>query len=125
MASPNVAILRFSDTTPAARPLLSISVARHLDQIEKFTGFRPAIVTPNGVTMSCRVHPDSAVDDPAAASRLDGGYVIDVATGEIISQFFFNGVADVDYIVTYLVTFTDGSREAFDAVISVRTFIGI
>jgi hypothetical protein len=117
--TPNVAILRFADTTPAGRPLLSISVTRHLDQIQKFTGTRPTISL---VVMSCRMHPESVVIDASPSARLDGAHVI---TGEIISQFFLNGVADADYIVTYLVTFSDGSKEPFDAVIGVRTFMGI
>jgi hypothetical protein len=117
--TPNVAMLRFSDTTPLARPLLSISTARHLDAIEKFTGVRPSI---SSVVMSCRMHPDSAVTDPSPSARLDGAHVV---TGEIVSQFFKDGMVDADYIVTYLVTFSDGSKEAFDAVISVRTFMGL
>jgi hypothetical protein len=94
-------------------------VTRHLDQIQKFTTVRPAV---SDCVMSCRMHPESAVTDATLAGRLDGARVI---TGEIISQFFLGGVADADYIVTYLVTFSDGSKEAFDAVISVRTFLGI
>lgn len=117
--TPNLAILRFADTTPAGRPYLSISVAKHLDAIEMFTGSRPTI---SSVTMSCRMHPDSAVVDPSPSARLDGAHVI---TGEIISQFFKDGLAGADYIITYLVTFNDGSKEPFDAAISVRTFLGI
>ena len=117
--TPNVAILRFSDTTPAGRPLLSISLARHLEQIQKFTGVRPTV---SDCVLSCRMHPESAVADATPAGRLDGPRVI---TSEIVSQFFKDGVADADYILTYLVTLSDGSKEAFDAVISVRTFLGV
>lgn len=120
MTTPNLAILRFTDTTPAGRPLLSIKVTRHLDMIVAFSGgARPTV---SDCAVSCRMHPDSAVADPSPAARLDGARVI---TGEIVSQFFKDGVANADYIVTYLVTFSDGSKEAFDAVISVRTFLGI
>ena len=118
--TPNVAILRFSDTAPNGRPLLSISVTRHLDQIQKFTG--AARLTIADCTLSCRMHPDSAVVDPAPIGRLDGPRVI---AGEIISQFFKLGLANADYVLTYLVTFSDGSVEPFDAEISVRTILGI
>ena len=115
----NVAILRFADTSPAGRPLLSISVARHLDQIEKFTGSRPTL---SDCVMSCRMHPESAVMDPNPSARLDGNRTL---SGDVVSQFFIGGVAETDYILTYLITFSDGSREAFDAVIGVRPFIGL
>ena len=116
---PNVAMLRFSDTTPAGRPLLSISVTRHLDQIEKFSGSRPTV---SGCLMSIAVHPASAVIDPTPSNRLDG--VVQLI-GEIASQFFKDGIENADYILTYLFTFSDGSKEPFDAVISVRKFIGV
>ena len=115
----NAAVLRFSDMTPAGRPLLSISVARHLDQVEKFSGGRPTI---SSVTMSCRMHPESAVTDATPSARLDGAHTV---AGEIISQFFINGVTNADYILTYLICFSDGSIEAFDALVSVRTFLGL
>ena len=115
----NVAILRFTDTTPAGRPLLSISVKDHLDGIEKFTGSRPTI---SECVMSCRIHPESVVVDPSPSGRLDGNRVI---IGEIVSQFFIGGLDNADYILTYLITFSDSSKEAFDAVISVRTFMGL
>lgn len=118
--TPNVAIFRFSDTSPAGRPFLSISVARHLDAIQKFSaGVR---LTVTECVMSCRVHPDCTISDPSAMSRLDGNRVI---LGEIVSQFFKDGVEGVDYILTYLVTFSDGSSEPFDAVLSVRKFMGL
>ncbi len=116
---PNVATLRFSDTTPAGRPLLSISVARHLDQIEKFSGIRPTV---SACVMSIAMHPESAVIDPTPSNRLDGTLQL---VGEIASQFFKGGVENADYILTYLLTFSDGSIEPFDAVISVRKFIGL
>jgi len=122
MTTPNVAILRFSDTTPEGRPLLSISLKRHLDAIEKFTGVRPAIVNDGSTLVQCRMHPDSEVVDPSPSARLDGARTI---TGEIVSQFFSVGVAGADYILTYQVKFSDGSIEAFDAVVSVRTFQGL
>jgi hypothetical protein len=68
------------------------------------------------------VHPESSVADPSPSARLDGSQVI---TGEIVSQFFIGGVADAYYVLTYLITFSDSSVEAFDAVISVRPFIGL
>ena len=117
--SVNVAILRFTDTTPAGRPLLSISVARHLDQIEKFSGSRPTVST---CVMSITMHPASAVIDLTPSNRLDG--VVQLV-GEIASQFFKDGVENADYILTYLFTFSDGSIEPVDAVISVRKFIGL
>ena len=116
---PNVATLRFSDTTPAGRPLLSISVTRHLDAIEKFTGARPTI---SNCAVSCEVHPESGMIDPNPMARLDGNPNI---VGDIIAQFFSYGVENADYILTYLVTFNDGSKEPFDAMISVRKFIGV
>jgi hypothetical protein len=117
--SVNVAILRFTDTTPAGRPLLSISVARHLDQIENFSGSRPTV---SACVMSIAMHPASTVIDPTPSNRLDGGVQL---VGEIASQFFKDGVENADYILTYLFTFSDGSKEPFDAVISVRKFIGL
>jgi hypothetical protein len=119
MMQPNVATLRFSDTTPAGRPLLSISVARHLDQIEKFSGIRPTV---SACVMSIAMHPASAVIDPAPSNRLDGGIQL---VGEIASQFFKDGTENADYILTYLFTFSNGSKEPFDAMISVRKFIGL
>ena len=115
----NVAILRFADTSPAGRPLLSISVARHLDQIEKFTGSRPTV---SDCIMSCRMHPESAVTDPTPSARLDGNRTL---SGDVVSQFFIGGVDGAAYILTYLITFSDGSKEPFDAVISIQTFVGL
>jgi len=121
--TPNVAVLRFSDVTSAARPLLSISVARHLDQIEKFTGVRPTIVADGSTAVSVLMHPDSAVADPDPSQRIDGGRTIAL---EIVSQFFKpGGVAGADYIVRYQVKFSDGSIEVFDSVIGVRAFLGV
>jgi hypothetical protein len=68
------------------------------------------------------LHPNSAVIDPTPSNRLDG--VVQLV-GEIASQFFKDGVENADYILTYLVTFSDGSKEPFDAVICVRKFIGL
>jgi hypothetical protein len=68
------------------------------------------------------MHPTSAVIDPAPSDRLDGGVQL---VGEIASQFFNDGIEDADYILTYLFTFSDGSKEPFDAIISVRKFIGL
>src|SRR5262245_800010 len=118
--TPNVAILRFTDTSPEARPLLSLSVSRHLDQIQKFN--QSGRLTITDCEMSCRMHPDSAVADPAPAAKLDGTRII---TGEIIAQFFKNGLDGADYILTYMVEFSDGATEPFDCVISVRKFIGL
>ena len=72
--------------------------------------------------MSCRMYPQSQVTDANPSARLDGNRTL---SGDVVSQFFINGLADADYILTYLITFSDGSKEAFDAVISVRTFMGI
>jgi len=118
--TPNLAILRFTDTSPEGRPLLTISVSRHLDQIEKF-GAGPRL-TISTCTVSCRMHPDSAVADPLPSAKLDGVRII---TGEMISQFFHLGLDGADYILTYLTGFSDGSVEPFDAVISVRKFQGL
>ena len=115
----NIAILRFADTTPAGRPLLSISVARHQDQIEKFTGTRPTI---SSVDLFCRMHPESVVTDPNPSARLDGNWTL---SGDAVSQFFIGGVDGATYVITYLITFSDGSKEPFDAVISVQTFVGL
>jgi hypothetical protein len=68
------------------------------------------------------MHPESVIVDPSPSGRLDGNRVI---TGEIVSQFFIGGLDKADYILTYLITFSDGSVEAFDAVISARTFMGL
>src|SRR5262245_34970763 len=119
--TPNVAILRFTDASPEARPLLSLSVTRHLDQIQKFNQSGRLTIT-NGTTVTCRMHPDSEVVDPSPAAKLDGARVI---TGEIVAQFFKHGLAGAGYILTYLVEFSDGSTEPFDCVISVRKFIGL
>jgi len=64
--------------------------------------------------------PVSVVVDP---SRRDASTASRVITGAIVSQFFI-GVDKADYILTYLITFSDGSVDAFDAVISARTFMG-
>jgi hypothetical protein len=68
------------------------------------------------------MHPASVLIDPTPSNRLDGGVQL---VGEIASQFFKDGVENADYILTYLFTFSDGSKEPFDAVISVRKFIGL
>ena len=57
--------------------------------------------------------PTSTVIDPTPSNRLDGGVQL---VAEIASQFFKDGIENADYILTYLITFSDGSLEAFDAV---------
>lgn len=103
---------RFDPTTPAGRPLLSVDFSRLL----------PVGVTVTSANVSIEVHALSANSDPDAANRLDGGASID-ADGATVSQWFHNGVEGVDYVLTFVGTFSDGQIEPVEVEIPVRRYI--
>lgn len=107
-------ILLFSPTTPAGRPSLSVSFARML----------PQGVTVASVESLCIVHPDCTVPDSSAAERLEDIAVVQ-SDGKTVSQFFSGGVAGVDYIITFIATYSDAEIEPVDAVLSVREYINV
>lgn len=104
-------LLRFDPTTPDGLPSLSVSFRRML----------PTGVTVVSVTSACAVHPLSAVVDSNASSRLRDLPVVQ-SDGQTVSQFFSGGIAGVDYIISFLATYTDGEQERVDVVLPVRAY---
>ena len=103
-------MLSFSPTTPAGRPPLSIDVADLL----------PAGVTLQSAAVSIAVHPKSAEADATPAARLDGAASV---AGSVVTQWFKTGVENVDYVIQFLATFSDGQIEPVDVLLPVRRFM--
>ena len=103
---------KFDPTTPAGRPLLSVNFSRLL----------PPSVTVASATVTIDVHPLSAADDADPAQRLDGAPTIS-PDHTTISQWFHEGMADVDYVLTFVATFSDGQIEPVDVEMPVRDHI--
>jgi hypothetical protein len=104
-------MLTFDPTTPAGRPLLSVDFSRLL----------PSGITIASATVTIDVRDTSPAGDASASSRLDGAAFVD-PTGTIVSQWFRNGVADVDYVLSFLATFTDGQIEPVQVEMPVRRY---
>jgi hypothetical protein len=103
---------KFDPTTPAGRPLLSVNFSRLL----------PPTVTIASALVTIDVHALSAADDMNAAQRLDGAPAIS-ADHTTISQWFHQGVPEVDYVLTFIATFSDGQIEPVDVEMPVRAHI--
>lgn len=105
---------RFNPITPDGKPSLSVSFARML----------PAGETIASADIECVVHPLSAVTDTEAAKRLAGANAIS-EDGKVISQFFSGGADDVDYILTFIATYSNGEIVPVDVVLSVRAYLNV
>jgi hypothetical protein len=103
---------KFDPTTPAGRPLLSVDFSRLL----------PPSVTISSASVTIQVHALSAADDPDAANRLDGAPILS-AGNTTISQWFKQGVEEVDYVLTFIATFSDGQIEPVEVEMPVRRYI--
>ena len=103
---------KFDPTTPAGRPLLSVDFSRLL----------PPSVTIASASVAIEVHALSAAADANASARLDGSPVLST-DHTTISQWFHNGVADADYVLTFIATFSDGQIEPVEVEMPVRRYI--
>ncbi|HEY4265160.1 MAG TPA: hypothetical protein VGM72_07575 [Micropepsaceae bacterium] len=88
---------KFDTTTPEGRLLLSVDFSRLL----------PPGVTIASAAVTIAVHTLSVADDSDATDRLDGSAIVsdDQTT---ISQWFQFGLDDVDYVLTFVASFSDG-----------------
>ncbi len=102
---------KFDATTPAGRPLLSVD----------FSQLLPTGVTITAANVTIAVHELSVATDADAADCLDGAAII--TAGQIISQWFHNGAEDVDYVLTFIATFSDGQIEPVDVEMPVRRHV--
>jgi hypothetical protein len=102
---------KFDPTTQAGRPLLSIDFSRLL----------PAGVTIASAAVTIAVHELSQGNDADPAARLDGDAIVsdDHMT---VSQWFAGGIEDVDYVLSFIATFSDGQIEPVEALMSVRHY---
>lgn len=107
-------VKKFSPTTPAGRPDCTIDFTSIL------AGAYSPPVTVSSCVVSCAIYPGSLVADPTASARCDGAAI--VTSGKLVTQFFKDGVAGADYILTFLATLSNAAKEPIDAVIQVRTF---
>ena len=105
-------MLKFDPTTPAGRPLLAVDFSRLL----------PQGVTIASASVMIEVHALSAGSDTSATSRLDGAPSIG-GGGTTIAQWFHQGVENVDYVLTFIATFSDGQIEPVDVEMPVRRYI--
>jgi hypothetical protein len=103
---------KFDPTTPAGRPLLSVN----------FSELLPTGITVSSASLAIEVHTLSPGDDPDAGMRLDGSPAIG-GGGTIISQWFHNGLEGVDYVLTFIATFSDGQIEPVEVEMPVRRYI--
>lgn len=104
-------MLKFDPTTPAGRPLLSVDFSRLL----------PEGVTIASAAVAIEVHALSAAQDATPASRLDGPPSI--SDGVTISQWFTTGIENVDYVLSFIATFSDGQIEPVEVEMPVRRYI--
>lgn len=104
-------MLRFDPTSPAGRPLLSVDFSRLL----------PQGVTISSAAVTIEVHALSAALDATPTARLDGPP--SVSGGVTVSQWFQNGVENVDYVLSFIATFSDGQIEPVEVEIPVRRYI--
>lgn len=100
----------FSPTTSAGRPPCAID----------FTRLLPSGVTVSSCVVTAVVHPTSEATDSSPSSRLDGSPTISSA---IVTQFFLGGVNEVDYVLTFLATFSNGQKEPVQAKLPVRAYL--
>jgi hypothetical protein len=107
-------VKKFSPTTPAGRADCTIDFTSIL------AGAYSPPVTVSSCVVTCAIHPTSAVPDPTASARCDGAVI--VTAGKSVTQFFKDGVAGADYILTFLATLSNGAKEPIDAVQPVRAY---
>jgi hypothetical protein len=107
-------VKKFSPTTPAGRADCTIDFTSIL------AGAYSPPVTVSSCVVTCAIHPTSAVPDPTAGARCDGAAI--VTAGKSVTQFFKDGVAGADYILTFLATLSNGAKEPIDAVQPVRAY---
>jgi hypothetical protein len=103
---------KFDPTTSAGRLLLSVDFSRLL----------PPGVTIASAIVGIEVHALSAVGDAAATNRLDGPPIVSV-NQTTVSQWFKEGVEDVDYVLTFLATLSNGQIEPVEVEMPVRHYI--
>jgi len=103
---------KFDPTTPAGRPLLAVDFSRLL----------PQGVTIALASVAIEVHALSAGSDSGANARLDGSPSIGV-DGVTVTQWFKDGVENVDYVLTFIATFSDGQIEPVEVEMPVRRYI--
>ena len=103
---------KFDPTTSAGRPLLSVDFSRLL----------PSGVTIASAVVTIEVHALSAATDPNAVDRLDGSPILS-GDEKTVSQWFVNGIDDVDYVLTFIATFSDGQIEPVEVEMPVRRYI--
>ena len=73
-------------------------------------------------SVTIEVHALSAAGDASAAGRLDGAPLLST-DHTTISQWFKEGVENVDYVLTFIATFTDGQIEPVEVEMPVRRYI--
>jgi hypothetical protein len=103
---------KFDSTTPTGRLLLSVDFSRLL----------PPNETIASADVTIEVHALSAVPDAAASDRLDGPPILS-GDAKTVSQWFNQGVADVDYVLTFIATFSSGQIEPVEVEMPVRHYI--
>lgn len=103
---------KFDPTTPAGRPLLSVN----------FTRLLPPGITIASASVAIEVYGLSAQPDPSAGGRLDGLPSIS-GDGTTVSQWFKDGVEGVDYVLTFIASFSDGQIEPVEVEMPVRRYI--
>ena len=102
---------KFDPTTPAGRPLLSVDFSRLL----------PTGVTISSASVTIDVHELSVAADLDCSDRLDGAPAI--SSGRIISQWFHGGMQNVDYVLTFIATYSNGQIEPVEVEMPVRRYI--
>ncbi len=103
---------KFDPTTPDGRPLLSVDFSRLL----------PASVTVASAAVTIQVHALSAQPDSDPSGRLDGAPMLS-SDHTVISQWFRGGIEDVDYVLTFIATFSDGQIEPVEVEMPVRRYL--
>lgn len=104
-------MLRFDPTTPVGKPLLSVD----------FTRLLPSGVTVSGASVTIEVNPLSDATDATPSARLSGSPSI--LTNTTIAQWFETGVENVDYVLTFIATYSDGQIEPVEVEMPVRKYI--
>lgn len=82
-----------------------------------FTRLVPSGATLSTGTVTCAVHPLSAAADANASTRVYGAVAV---TGAKLAREFTGGVDEVDYILTFTPTFSDGTIDPVEVFLPVR-----
>jgi hypothetical protein len=102
---------KFDPTTQAGRPLLSVDFSRLL----------PVGVTIASADVSIAVHELSQGADDEPSARLDGDSIVS-DDRKTVSQWFTGGIPDVDYVLSFVATFSDGQIEPVEVEMPVRRY---